>query len=558
MRRSWAPWLLGFGLLSCKHGDPENPPLPEDAGTEATDAGPADSGAPDSGTFTLPPDRAHNASVYYEIFVRSFADSDGDGVGDFVGLTQKLDYLNDGDPNTTTDLGINGIWLMPIHPSPSYHGYDVTDYRNVNPAYGTMADFEAFLAAAEARGIKVIIDLVLNHSATAHPWFEAAKSGPSDPRRSWYHFRADDPGWTQPWGPGKVWHRLPDGSAYYYGIFWSGMPDLNLGNPDVEAEMASMMRFWLDKGVAGFRVDAARHLFESPAGQISDQPESHTFIKRLRPQLLGPHPDAFLVAEAWTNLSTVASYYGQADEFDLAFGFDTGAAIRTAIKDGVRADFVQVLSAAERNYLDRRFEAPFLTNHDMARVMADLGNDPSAMRLAAATLFALPGTPFLYYGEELGMVGGPTPADEDKRTPMRWDAAGPNFGFTTGTPWRRAPEAAGVDVATQSADPNSLLNLYRQLIRLRLAHPALSTGGATRPGSSGGGPGTAAILRTKDNQRILYVVNFRNEAATELTIEVEGTPRALASEGVAAPRKEGARLIFPTLGPRSYAYYALE
>jgi glycosidase len=156
------------------------------------------------------------------------------------------------------------------------------------------------------------------------------------------------------------------------------------------------------------------------------------------------------------------------------------------------------------------------------------------------------------------MVGGPTPADEDKRTPMRWDATGPNFGFTTGTPWRRAPEAAGVDVATQSADPNSLLSHYRQLIRLRLAHPALRTGGATRPMTSGGGPGTTAVLRSKDNQRVLYVVNFKNEAATDLAIELEGTPNALLAQGIEAPRREGTRLVFPTLAPRSYAYYTLE
>lgn len=557
MRKVWSAWILGFGLAACKHGDPENPPLPADAGAEA-DGGVADTGPADSGTFTPPPDRAHNTSVYYEIFVRSFADSDGDGIGDLRGLTAKLDYLNDGDPATTTDLGVNGIWLMPIHPSPSYHGYDVTDYRGINPAYGTMADFEALLAAAQARGIKVIIDLVLNHSSLQHPNFQAALNGPADPKRSWYLFRDDNPGWVQPWGPGPVWHPAPRGGGYYYGVFWSGMPDLNLAHPEVKAEMTEVMRFWLQKGVAGFRVDAARHLFESETGQLSDQPASHTFIRELRPTLLAEFPNIFLVAEAWTDLSTVATYYGQANEYDLAFGFDTGAAIRTAVKDGLRADFVQNQQAAERAYLDRRFEAPFLTNHDMARVMADLGGDAAGMRVAAATLFAVPGTPFLYYGEELGMRGGPTPADEDKRTPMRWDATGPNFGFSTGTPWRRAPEAAGVDVATQSADDTSLLSLYRRLVRLRLGNDALRTGLGSRPITSGGGPGTTALLRTHGEKRTLYVVNFKNEAATELRVEVSGNPTLLLGEGLAAPRQEGGALIFPTLAPRSYAFYSME
>jgi alpha-amylase len=551
MRSAWSVWTLGFLVFACKHGDAESQSSAPDATDSGQDAGgPADVG-PDAGTA-----RTFQRSVFYEVFVRSFADSDGDGRGDFRGLTEKLDYLNDGDPTTTRDLGINGIWLMPIHPSPSYHGYDVTDYQGINPQYGTMADFEAFLAAAKARGIAVIIDLVLNHSSAEHPWFVSAQGGPSAPKRDWYNWRTDDPGWTQPWGTGHVWHAL--GGAYFYGIFWSGMPDLNLSNPAVEDEMVDVMRFWLGKGVDGFRVDAARYLFESGTGGLFEEPATHAFIQRVKAKLAPDYPDAFLVAEAWTALPTVATYAGQGREYDLAFGFDTASAIMTATKDGLKADLLQAQRSAEQSYADRRFEAPFLTNHDMVRVMRAFEGDAAKMRVAAAALFAVPGTPFLYYGEELGLMGNAGTADEDKRTPMRWTATGPSFGFTTGTPWRASNESPGVDVASESADPASLLSLYRQLVRLRLGTPALAIGGASRPTMTGGGPGTFAILRSEGPSRVLWVVNFRNEAASALTVEVAGAPRALLVEGVDTPTSDGSKLTFGALAPRSFGYYAIE
>jgi glycosidase len=187
-------------------------------------------------------------AVFYQVFVRSFQDSDGDGVGDLRGLIARLDYLNDGRPGEGEDLGVDGIWLMPVHESPSYHGYDVVDYENIDREYGTNEDFARLCAEAKKRGMRVILDLVVNHSGVAHPWF-------SDPaRRDWYVRRDDDPGWTQPWGSGPTWHRGEDG--YYHGIFWSGMPDLNWRNPALRSEMARLARLWLDRGASGFRLDA--------------------------------------------------------------------------------------------------------------------------------------------------------------------------------------------------------------------------------------------------------------------------------------------------------------
>ncbi|HSF44229.1 MAG TPA: alpha-amylase family glycosyl hydrolase, partial [Thermoanaerobaculia bacterium] len=196
-------------------------------------------------------------AVFYEVFVRSFADSNGDGIGDLQGLISKLDYLNDGNPRTSQDLGVDALWLMPVFQSPSYHGYDVVDYETIESDYGTNADFERLLAEAHRRGIRIIVDFVMNHSSSQNPWFVDSASSPASPRRDWYVWRADDPGWTQPWGGNnRVWH--PKNGAYYYGVFWGGMPDLNFSTPAVRREMERLAAFWISRGVDGFRLDATR------------------------------------------------------------------------------------------------------------------------------------------------------------------------------------------------------------------------------------------------------------------------------------------------------------
>jgi glycosidase len=524
--------------------------------------GTPDAGAIQSADASVGPAPQNGAAwwrddVFYEVFVRSYADSNGDGIGDFRGLQQKLDVLNDGDSATRTDLGVDGLWLMPIFASPSYHGYDVVDYRAVNPDYGTLADFDALIAAAHARGIRVVLDFVLNHSSSEHPYFLDAKSGENAVHRRRYLFRGDDPGWKQPFGSNPVWHRT--GNEYYYGVFWSGMPDWNLADPAVEIDLIDAMRFWLARGVDGFRIDAARHLFESATGDLSDQPQSHAFIKRARAALSAEYPEVLLIAEAWTSLAQVAPYYGDADEFHLAFGFDTAAAIKTSAGDGNRADLNQHVSRLRRTYRDSAFEAPFLANHDMQRVMAILRNDRAAMRVAAAALIAMPGTPFVYYGEELGMIGGPTTKDEDKRTPMPWNGTAPGFGFTTGTSWYSAAEAAGVDVESQRNIEGSLWSLFRDLIALRHGQRALTHGDISQPALTGGGKGTAGILRSSENQKVLFIANFDRAASAPVEIAVSGVPRVLLSEGLSdAPQSRGELLSLGAMNPQSYAFIALE
>ncbi|HEY7728645.1 MAG TPA: alpha-amylase family glycosyl hydrolase [Candidatus Eisenbacteria bacterium] len=420
-------------------------------------------------------------AVFYEIFVRSFADSDGDGVGDFRGLSGKLDYLNDGDSATVEDLGIDAIWLMPVFPSPSYHGYDVTDYEHVNPAYGTEADFDSLLARAHRRGIRVILDLVLNHTSSWHPWFRDAASSPRARHRSWYVWRDDDPGWTQPWGNGPTWHR--SGDAYYYGIFWSGMPDLNFRNPEVRAEMERIATLWLKRGVDGFRLDATRHLVETgPGAGESDAPETHAFLREFAASVRRVNPGAVLVGENWTDATTIARYYGSTDsvpggdELPMNFNFPLASAIVDGVRDGGPARLRGAVRESQAAYPPGILDAPFLTNHDMVRLATQLDGDPGKLRVAAAILLTLPGAPFLYYGEEVGLSNGPTPGDESKRTPMPW-GPGQGGGFTSGKPW--FPFAPGLDtanVASESREPRSLLRHYRDLIRVRRASAALRTG----------------------------------------------------------------------------------
>ncbi|HET7202022.1 MAG TPA: alpha-amylase family glycosyl hydrolase [Steroidobacteraceae bacterium] len=417
-----------------------------------------------------------NDRVFYEIFVRSFADSTtgplaNDGIGDFVGLAEKLDYLNDGDPATTHDLGITGIWLMPINPSPSYHGYDVTDYYGIHPQYGTRADFERFLAECHRRGIRVIVDLVLNHSSSRHPWFVKALAGEPGYRDRYVFVDANAvPDVRGPWDQ-QVWQQAR--GQHYYGIFWSGMPDLNYRNPAVTEEAYRIAEFWLrDLHVDGFRLDAIRHLIEE-GDVMSDTPATLAWLRGFRTHVKRVQPETMMVGEVWTTTEVVSDYI-DGGSLDLAFEFDVAKAILRAIESGRRDDLAYALQNAWTAYPGQQF-ATFITNHDQDRIASVLGEEPARLKLAASLLLAAPGVPFLYYGEEIGQVG--RKPDEMIRNPMPW-TAGTNGGFTQAArPWeplQRGHERR--NVAVQAADPASLLNHYRHWIRLRQAEPALLRG----------------------------------------------------------------------------------
>ena len=555
---------LAFVACSSSSTTPDAGPAdsgPDDAGPG--DAGPIDAGQIDGGGrfdggITPNVQGWWRDKVFYEVFVRSFQDSNADGTGDLQGLTARLDVLNDGDAGTGDDLEVDGLWLMPIHPSPSYHGYDVIDYRGVNTQYGSIADLDALLAAAHRRGMRLILDMVLNHSSSSHPWFSDAVSGPSATRRDWYVWRPDDPGWLQPFGSGHTWYQR--NGAYYYGVFTGSMPDLNLTNAAVETELVDSMKFWLARGVDGFRLDAVRYYIETGGGEgQEDTQQTHDFLNRIRARLQADYPDALLVAEAWAPVETATSYYGNGDEVQLGFSFDLADAIKTSVVAGDASGIINTLARIDSALAgkDRGFDAPFLSNHDQVRVMQVLGGDAGSARVAAAVLFALPGTPFIYYGEELGMQGGAGSDDRNKRTPYRWDAT-TNHGFSGHSPWYDQPEVAGVDLATEQADTGSLWWLYKSLIALRHAHSPLARGGGSYVLVPGGPASVLALVRDDGGNKVLFVANVSGSAVGAFSVPVAGAPTVLLSEGLAAPPGgNGTSISIPGLAGHGFAFVSL-
>ncbi|HYK96078.1 MAG TPA: alpha-amylase family glycosyl hydrolase [Candidatus Dormibacteraeota bacterium] len=458
-----------------------------------------------------------DTAVFYEVFVRSFADSNGDGIGDLAGLTAHLDELNDGNPATTGDLGVTALWLMPVAESPSYHGYDVTDYTKIEPDYGDAAAFHALVDAAHKRGIKVIVDFEANHTSDQHPWFVDALAG--GPHHDWYVWSKTDQAWPNPIGGGNPWHPSPAG--YYYGVFSAQMPDLNLRNPAVTAELERIAGVWVNTmGVDGFRIDAARHLIEDgPTTQVNT-PETHAWLAAFSDAV---HTDGAhqLVLGEVNDAELRSAGYVKDGSLDMAFDFEIGPEIGNAVAHGDAGSLLYAESGVQRAYTSGG-AGTFLSNHDQPRIMTQLRDDTSAAAESAATLLTGPGTPFIYYGEELGMVGDKP--DEQIRTPYPWTATGPGHGFTTGTPWE--PFAPGADVAnlaTESADPASLLSTYRDLIRLREAHPALATGPLVQVDASD--PHVAASLRVETNgERLLVIQNLGQDRVADVSLSLQTGP----------------------------------
>jgi alpha-amylase len=453
-----------------------------------------------------------NDTIFYEIFVRSFYDSDGDGIGDIQGIIQKLDYLNDGDPNTDTDLGITGIWLMPINPSPSYHGYDVQDYLAIQPAYGTIADFRQLVTEAHNRGIAVIIDLVMNHSSSQHPWFIDSASSAGSAKRNWYKWSPNDPGQKGPWSQ-DVWHRHSNGD-YYYGLFWSGMPDLNFDEPAVRTEIKEIANYWLTTmNVDGFRCDAVKYIteednvLENTDSTIAWWQEFQTYYKSINPQ-------AITVGEAWDNTETVVRYTG--DALDFCFEFDMATTILNAVQNGSPAVIIAKMEELIDSYPYHQY-ALFLSNHDQDRVFTRLGNAPDQAKLAASVYLTLPGIPFIYYGEEIGMSG--QSPDPDRRKPMQW-TNGLNAGFTTGTPWHTINNNyIEYNVNSEQENNDSIWNQYQKLIKLRSQQRALRQG--TYHPIETNTSVVLAFMRQFENEAVVVVANFASSERTDIQLNAE-------------------------------------
>ena len=429
----------------------------------------------------------------YEIFVYSFYDSDGDGIGDLQGVKEKLDYVNDGDDSTFTDLGCNEIWLMPISTSPTYHKYDITDYMDIDPEYGTLEDFDELVKACHDRGINLIIDLVLNHTSVEHPWFKEASQYLKDnaelenlytaggdiipelkeecPYLYYYNFSKDEQ---------TGYEKLNGTNWYYEARFWSGMPDLNLDNDDVKAEIADITQFWTDKGVDGFRLDAVTSYY-------TDDDESNIrFMTWLNDTVKSQNPEAYIVGEAWTASATYAEYYksGVDSFFDFDFSGSEGMIASVARSKKSAASYAEALEKEEELFASKSstyVNAPFYTNHDMARSAGYFTGKGSEnkVKLAGALNLLMGGNAFIYYGEELGMKG--SGKDENKRAPMQWissdegDYAGA-VGMCDGPADMESFDMIYPGLDEQESDPYSIYNYFKAAIRLRNTYPVIARG----------------------------------------------------------------------------------
>ncbi len=434
--------------------------------------------------------------AFMEVFVCAYKDSNGDGVGDLKGLTQQLDYLK--------DLGVKGIWLMPITASADGdHGYATTDFRAIEPAYGTLEDFDELLRQAHARGIGVIMDYVINHSARTHPLFASAQTGPASPFYDWFVWEKETPAGWDIWGK-NPWTSTPQGN--YFGTFGPHMPDFNFRNPAVLAYHQSSLRFWLNRGLDGYRLDAVPHLVENSAKDWNDQPESRRLTGELT-ALITAYPRRHVVCEATAN----PQVYAASDICGSAFAFGLERNIVKAAKGDKKA----IRAVADYFTTAPQTMATFVGNHDIfagARLWDQLRGNRAQYKLAAASYLLQPGTPFIYYGEEVGMAGLVSlPGDEPLRAPMSWSADSQRGGFTTGNPFRPvAPNVARYNVAAQLADPHSLLSFYKSMLSLRNTLPSLASGSYDAPKVQGR---VMAYRRTLGAETTLVVTNYGKKSA---------------------------------------------
>lgn len=406
--------------------------------------------------------------VCYEIFVRSFCDSNGDGIGDLNGITSRLGYL--------ADLGIEAIWLTPIHPSPTYHKYDVVDYYGIDPEYGTLEDFRRLLAEAHSRGMAIYLDLIVNHTSTLHPWFEEARKSKENPYRNFYWWmtqqQIDELGISQreTSDDSQVvypWHENPGSDEKYYGLFYKGMPDLNYHTEALREEIAKIVRFWLvEIGVDGFRLDAARHIYPDWDGG-----QSVSFWEFFSKIVTDIKPDAFTVGEVWAETEEVAPYFRS---LNATFHFDLSFALQRMLIHEQDEQLIDKLLASFnlfQKYNPLFINAMMLTNHDQERIGSVVGGQTEKIKLAASMLLTLPGQPYLYYGEEIGMLG--SKPDPYIREPFLWttDPDDPQL-----TNWIHAEFSTLKTVAplsVQMADPDSVFHHYKTLLHLRKTEPAL-------------------------------------------------------------------------------------
>lgn len=505
------------------------------------------------GEIKEPVSMEDNYRTYYEVFVYSFYDGDGDGIGDLAGLKEKLNYINDGDPDTTDDLGCNGIWLMPVMPSPTYHKYDVTDYMAIDPDYGTMEDFEELMAACEERGVKVIIDLVLNHTSSQHPWFQEACAyltglGDREPDREecpyvdYYHFSREKKGNYFPVPGSDDW--------YYEAQFWDGMPDLNLDSERLRGEIEQIVDFWLDKGVGGFRLDAAKEY-------VTGANEANTgILSWFTGMVKEKRQDAYLVAEVWTDKNTYAGYYdsGIDSVFDFAFADKDGIIARTVRGELPASSFGRSLQEAEELFASHNpayIDAPFYTNHDMGRSAGYYAGEQSQAqtKLSGAMNLLMSGSAFVYYGEELGMKGAGK--DENKRAPMYFSDDPSAEGMCKGPADMDAVKMKFGSLQEQEKDAFSIYSYYKEAIGIRNRYPAIRKG-RTENLDSFTTDTIAAFSKEYEGEKLSVFINISGqEAVIDLSQDKEIDKKRIEN-GLYIGEEEGSlekgRLTIPGYG----------
>ena len=509
------------------------------------------------GGQTDPAQTWYKDAIIYQLHVRAYHDSNGDGIGDFHGLTQKLDHIR--------DLGATAIWLLPFYPSPlKDDGYDIADYFSVHPSYGTLEDFQVFLEEAHRRDIRVITELVLNHTSDQHPWFQEARSSPDNPRRNWYVWSDTDDRYRNV----RIifvdtemsnWAWDPVSKSYYWHRFFSHQPDLNYDNPEVREEMWNIMKFWLEMGVDGFRLDAVPYLVEREGTSCENLPETHEVLKTLRRRVDENFPNRMLLAEANQWPADLAPYFADGDEFHMAFHFPLMPRMFMGIKLEDRKPIIEILEKTppipdicqwgiflrnhdeltlemvtdeERDYMYDEYARERIAKLNVGirrRLAPLLENDRRRVELMTGMLMSLPGTPIIYYGDEIGMGDNIYLGDRGGvRTPMQWNG-GWNGGFSTSDPEQLySPLISNpvygyqaVNVLSQQRSEHSLLSWMRRIVRLRKSSPVFGRGSIEflQPANHR----VLAYVRQEGNNRILVVNNLSSSAqAAELDLASGG------------------------------------
>ncbi|MGZ3420998.1 MAG: alpha-amylase family glycosyl hydrolase [Polyangiales bacterium] len=537
----WGSLALFLGLaVSCKKDTADAPP--------ATVTYPEKDRTAEATRLLTGPDWYRHA-IFYEVNTRSFQDSNGDGLGDLKGLTSRLDDLK--------ALGVDALWLMPIMPTPFVDsGYDISDYQNINPDYGTLADFDAFVTAAHGRGIKVMIDLVLNHTSDQHAWFKESKADKTNPKADWYVWsdtkgRADIGCGTANASFGSdAWEFVPERNQYYFHRFYAGQPDLNYRNPEVVKATLDVAKFWLDRGVDGFRCDVIALLVES-ATACDFIPETQDYIRKLR-ALLDTYKDRAMVAES-TNYSGSSDYYGNGkDMFHMAFNFAYGYLWGLPFASTEAANIAKPFLSSQTKNPPGAQDGLVIGSHDVNRAFVAARGIESRWQRAAFVQMTMPGTPFVYYGEELALRPGEQKIVDGRdtaRTPMLW-TKGAGYGFTTGKPWIAfGAEADTTNLEVEKADPKSTYAFYRSLLGVRRGREAFGNGAMKVLSTDD--PTVLVYTRSSSDETYVMTIGMDEDDTHTTTVanaSLPGDAQLLFGDGTLVRDGANAKITIPAAG----------